>query len=113
MSFFPQYINSLMSNQLVFIKVWQHFVLNKMPFSMVAVEKTDSDDWHWIPKKCRYRQDMTAHCPIRCAAGVILPDNMYAPDYDNGGGKAASAIEVFVNLVEDVHFLSGLQICTD
>ena len=30
-----------------------------------------------IGADCRYRQDMTAHCKIRCAAGCLIEDSLY------------------------------------
>lgn len=31
---------------------------------------------------CRYREDLTATCPIKCAAGHLIPDEKYKPVFD-------------------------------
>ena len=34
---------------------------------------------------CRYRQDATASCPLRCAIGAVIPDDKYDPKMETMG----------------------------
>ena len=35
------------------------------------------------PTSCVYRGDYDAKSPIRCAFGVLIPDELYTPDFEN------------------------------
>lgn len=56
--------------QAIFDEVWNHFITNHNPPSML-------DDG-----RCRYRLDGTAACPIRCAAGIFIADEDYTLDME-------------------------------
>jgi len=60
-----------MTKQEIFNRVWDHFVRKKNPLSY-----TKKDGINTIIA-CRYRQDHTAQCPVRCAIGLFLPDEAY------------------------------------
>lgn len=95
-------INVQEKQQEAFNKVWNHFVVNKGPLSFIQ------------GAICMYRLDKTAACPIRCAVGVLMPDEEYDPEFDNGMIQfydVVKAVKAFEGL--DVSFLRSLQIPHD
>jgi hypothetical protein len=57
-----------MTKQEIFDKVWDHFVVKGNPRSYTETEPGGV---------CRFRLDKTAECPVRCAVGLFIPDDVY------------------------------------
>lgn len=74
-----------MTEQEIFDKVWHHFVTEENPRSFVETANGGT---------CRFRQDLTATCPVRCAVGLFIPDDVYEPAMDDGCGSAYDLIEL-------------------
>lgn len=49
---------------------------------------------------CFYRADETPHCPRRCVAGVLIPDDKYSPDMEGGHVKGTEK-EFFKSLLPE------------
>jgi hypothetical protein len=89
-----------MTEQEIFNKTWQHFIVEKN-------KKSFADS---IPSKCVYRQDRTGGCKTRCAVGLFIPDEDYSPDMDNGDiPNIETLADVAAQLQVRRYFLEKLQ----
>lgn len=50
------------------------------------------------PVRCKYRQDHTASCKQRCAAGLLIPDELYRVDME---GASACWIPDLIPFIPD------------
>lgn len=75
-----------MTKQEIFDKVWDHFVVKGNPRSQVETPGGDT---------CRFRQDQTAACPVRCAVGLFIPDDAYVPAMDDSCGTSTCLRELY------------------
>jgi hypothetical protein len=74
-----------------------------------------SDDLSDDGTVCRYRLDMTPECPIRCAVGHLIPDEVYDPRMDHGstGGFGLSGVLNAIGAGEHYNALRALQAVHD
>lgn len=91
-----------LTKQKAFNKVWDHFVTKQSPLS-IAKGKMNS---------CCYRLDHTASCPIRCAVGLFIPDEVYNPKFE--GLTVVGLLEEFPEALKNIdenniYFYSALQ----
>jgi len=88
------------TNQEIFDKVWNHFVVNKGPASF----NNESG-------MCKYRGDNGA----KCAVGLFIPDEDYDPKIENYTANADRVTSLLPFTVNDskVSYLLELQRCHD
>lgn len=76
-----------MTKQEAFDKVWNHFITNDGPQSITIVGS------------CLYRLDRDPKSPIRCAAGVLIPDELYEQEME---GSTSNTVILKYPLVGDI-----------
>lgn len=85
-----------MTDQKIFDKVWDHFILRKQPLSQVAPSIINI-------AACCYRGENGA----KCAGGIFIPDDEYSSDME---GKTVQNIEFFqLNFHFQMDLLGDLQ----
>lgn len=94
------------TNQAVFDKVWEAFVVGDRQRAVCNKGMTI--------ETCVYRGDQDAHSDTRCAIGVCIPDDMYDPELDSQG-SIRQVHEVMPDWYDSVfngiqvNFLAALQ----
>lgn len=88
--------------QEAFNKVWNHFVVNNGKPSING-------------STCMYRQDQTPTCAVKCAVGLLIPDEEYHPEFDSRGDNSIYIIFKKLPTLQQygLDFLSSLQIVHD
>lgn len=86
-------------------RVWEHFIVKKRPFSYSKSANI-----------CRYRLHGRAKDATRCAAGVLIPDELYSPELEGlscGDAPVSKVLREAGYTRADIQFLNGLQDCHD
>lgn len=98
---------TLPTKQEIFNLVWKHFIEEKNPASYEpALERA-----HENP--CRYRRSGQADDPIRCAVGLLIPDEKYTSDLEGYGVQTVlRAMHIRATCAEAI-FLNDLQATHD
>ncbi len=87
-------------------KVWQHFVVDQNPAS-----------YNHDASMCMYRQSRQNDCEVRCAVGVLIPDEQYDSMFDSTGDSQPT-LRQLTDVVPalsgfEVSFLRNLQLAHD
>ena len=73
------------TKQEIFNIVWDHFVKGGGQQSLMRDERDRP--------YCQYRLDGTASCTVRCAVGLLIPDDQYHSGLEASGAGDVAVIE--------------------
>lgn len=94
---------SISKNQEAFNKVWKHFVEDKKPQS---IESLTVDGGSSV--RCVYRAGEDPKSEIRCAIGLMIPDEEYKPEFDHSSLMTVKS-RVSTLSAYEFNFLDELQ----
>lgn len=90
-----------MNTQQVYEKIRAHFT---QPGAELATETS---------RGCVYRGDYHAHSPVRCAVGVLIPDELYEPDMEDYTSVSGSVRKLLEEQGIDIKFVHNCQLAHD
>jgi len=90
-----------MNTQQVYEKIRAHFT---HPGEELATE---------TGRGCVYRGDYDAHSPVRCAVGVLIPDEVYEPEMEVDTARDGGVRKVLEQQGIDIKFAHKCQLAHD